>query len=78
MNLKKHLGAKIAALLASLAAVGGIWGLVHQNPPQPSAAAAAAAASSTPASGPAQAAPKVTRKVAQPAPARRHTRTHVS
>ena len=72
MNLKKHLGAKIAALVTSLAALGGVLALVHQNPP-PAAADAAATSPSTTATPARGAAPRT----AAPAP-KRQTRTHVS
>jgi hypothetical protein len=82
MKLKKNAGAKVAALLASLTALGGIWALVHQNPPASAETTVNAAPVSqlTP-----QAAPRggsnTQPKAPQPKasqPAKKHTRTHVS
>jgi hypothetical protein len=78
MNLKKNAGAKVAALLASLTALGGIWALVHQNPPAsaqstvnaaPISQAAARRVTNTQAKAPQPKAPQSGKK---------HTRTHVS
>jgi len=80
MRLRKNLGAKVAAVVASLAALIGTWGLVHQNPPasangdssapeaQPTAAAGQRTAPGRPAP------PKGSQVVAK----KRHVRTHVS
>jgi hypothetical protein len=75
VRIKKNAGAKIAALLASLTALGGTWALVHQNPPaSASAPATAAAPTSSPlprGNAAANSQPKAPAK-------KKHTRTHVS
>ena len=76
MRIKKNAGAKIATLLASLAALGGIWALVHENPPQASAAATSAAASATPNTGHTASATANSQLKTQTT--KKHTRTHVS
>jgi negative regulator of sigma E activity len=80
MRLKKNLSAKIVAVVASLVALIGTWGLVHQNSPasandnsaaptvQPTALAGQRVAPGRPA--PAKAPQVVVKK--------KHTRTHVS
>ncbi len=80
MKFKKNLPAKIGALLASVAALLGIWTAVRQNPPATDATAAAVpAATASAAPGSSAAAPRrsATPLAAQPA-AKRHTRTRVS
>lgn len=77
MRLKKNIGAKIAALIASLTALGGMWAIVHQNPPPTSANAATPAAAVTSATGPATGA-RTSAVPAQQPIKRKHTRTHVS
>jgi hypothetical protein len=78
MKLRKNLGAKMTALVASLLALGGGWALVHQNPPAnaDNATTSAAPAASTPATGTRSAAPKP--QAVQPTTVKRHVRTHVS
>ncbi len=75
MNLKKNLGTKIAACIASIGALAAVWGLVYQNPPPPAASAQAE-------TSPAAATPTVTQRKAAPAATpvttQRHTRTRVS
>ena len=77
MRLKRNFGTKIAALVASLTALGGVWALVHQNPPPTSAGATTTAAAPTSVAGPATSARKSAVPVQQ-ATNRKHTRTHVS
>lgn len=76
MNLKKNLAAKVAAVMASFAALIATWGLVHQNPPPSAAADAPVAAPTAAPPAPGRA------RVAVPTPAaattKRHTRTRVS
>lgn len=77
MKFKKNAGAKIAALLASLTALGGIWALVQQNPP-----ASAGATTTTSAAAPTPIPPprrnaRATSPQNVPLP-KTHTRTHVS
>ena len=80
MKLKKNLGAKIAALVASLTALGGIWALVYQNPP--ATASSAATSGATPRAVPITpgerkpATAKTNPAQAQAPPP--HTRTHAS
>lgn len=81
MKLRKNLGAKMTALIASLLTLGGGWALVHQNPPAnaDNATTSAASAASTPAAGTTgtrSAAPKP--QAVQPKTVKRHVRTHVS
>jgi hypothetical protein len=80
MRLRKNLGAKVAAVVASLAALIGTWGLVHQNPPTSANADTAAPAAQPTAtagqrSAPGRAAPA---KAPQVVVKKKHTRTHVS
>lgn len=75
VSLKKNLWAKVAAVVASLAALGTTLGLVQRNsPPSAGVPSPAAAASVTP--------PRSTRSSrpgVAPAPiTSTHTRTHVS
>ena len=78
VNLKKNFGAKIGAIVASLAALLIAWGLVHQNTPAPVSADTAPATTN--------AAPPATSgqngaarsKAAAPAVMNRHVRTDVS
>ena len=76
MKLRKNLGAKIAAATASLAALIGVWGLVHNNPPASARDSGTASAAERAASN----APRADTATANStnASARRHTRTHVS
>lgn len=76
MKLRKNLGAKIAAIIASLGALAVAWGFVHQNPPAPAAADTASTSAATPAASPTAASRKANTAPVQ-AP-RRHVRTHVS
>ena len=78
MNLKKNAGAKIGAIVASLAALLVAWGLVHQNTPVPVSADTSAATTNAapPATAGQNAAPKA--KAAAPVVKKRHVRTHVS
>ena len=75
MRIKKNTGAKIAALLASLTALGGVWALVHQNPPAFAGASATAAA---PTSSPPALATAPARAQPQAPATKKHTRTHAS
>lgn len=77
MRLKRNFGTKIGALVASLTALGGVWMLVHQNPPPTSAGATTAAAAPTSVAGPATGA-RESAVPAQQAAKRKPTRTHVS
>ena len=77
MKLKKNLGAKIAALVASLTALGGIWALVYQNPP--ATASSAATSDATPQAGPGQHKPAIAKSnQSQTQAPKPHTRTHTS
>ena len=76
MRLRKNFGAKLAALVASLTALGGIWAVVHQNPP--ATAGSAAASDATPQAAPGQRkAPAIAKSKQAQAP-QTHTRTHTS
>jgi hypothetical protein len=77
VKLRKNLGAKIAAIAASLGALAVAWGLVHQNPPAPAAADTAGTGAAAPAASPTPAPRKANTAPVQAAP-RRHVRTHVS
>jgi hypothetical protein len=81
MRLRKNLGAKVAAIVASLVALVGTWGLVHQNPPASANDSAAAAPVAQPTARPGQrVAPgqPENAKAPQAVVKKRHTRTHVS
>jgi len=81
MKLQKNLGAKVAAIVASLVALIGTWGLVHQNPPASANDNAAAAPVAQPTARPGQrVAPgqPANAKAPQVVVKRKHVRTHVS
>ena len=73
-TLRKNLAAKILAVVASLAGLVGLWGVVHQNPPPPTPVDAATDPQPTPAARPGK--PSQTNNPA--IPKKKHTRTHVS
>ncbi len=79
MNLRKNLWAKVAAVVASVMALGATLGLVHRNPPA-SGAIAATTADSGSAASPSQpfAAPSSPSQTSTARTARTHTRTHAS
>jgi hypothetical protein len=78
VNLKKNAGAKIGAVVASLAALLVAWGLVHQNTPAPVSADTSAATTDA-APPPTTGSPAASRaKAAAPVVKKRHVRTHVS
>ncbi len=79
MKLRKNLGAKVLACITSLTALGGIWALVHQNPPASAAPVATTDAASQRAASVApgqRRAPAVAPSQAQVP--QTHTRTHTS
>jgi len=78
VNLKKNAGAKIGAIVASLAALLVAWGLVHQNTPAPVSADTAPATTNAapPTTAGQNTAPRP--RAAAPAVRVRHVRTHVS
>lgn len=79
MNLKKNLGAKIAAFVASLTALGGIWALVHQNPPTTASSATTDASPQAAPTTPGQRKPAIAKANPVQAQAPKpHTRTHTS
>jgi hypothetical protein len=80
MRLRKNLGAKVAAVVASLAALIGTWGLVHQNPPASANADTAAPEAQPTATAGQRGTPARTAnaKGGQVVVKKRHVRTHVS
>jgi hypothetical protein len=74
VRIKKNAGAKLATLIASLTALGGVWALVYTNPP---ASAGATTTVGVPTQAPARGSASAN---LQPAPVakKKHTRTHVS
>ena len=78
VKFKKNVAAKLATVIASATALGGLWAIVHTNPP--------ASAGTQPAETPASSAPVTgsnssASRAAAPTPAptqRKHTRTRAS
>jgi hypothetical protein len=86
MNIKKNTSAKVAAIIVSLTALGGIWALVRQNPPASAQSASppisqAAPRGNSQASQGSAAAATSQPKAPQPQPVqpgKKHTRTRTS
>jgi hypothetical protein len=78
VTLGKNAAAKIAALVASAAALVGTWALVHQNPPPPAAADAPAATQTVAGQNGTAARPSRARQRVSLTAPRPRTRTHAS
>jgi hypothetical protein len=82
MQLRKSLGLKISALIASLGTLGGVWAMVHTNPPARAAdpagtSATPAATTGQPGKSPTPVTGRARTQTSAPQ-ARKHTRTRVS
>ncbi len=78
VKFKKNIAAKLATVVASITALGGLWALAHANPPASAGTAPlAAAATSTPMTG----RDSTANRAAVPTPAatqKKQTRTRAS